>query len=118
MKRRIGTASGFEPNPDYVRQLDDYLAESESAGRGVRMGILTDGRHWLLRWSGAREARTVYPYAFTLESENRWLPLFEWLRDRALESRDDIPVDRGTVEESFGPGSAHYNRDITRLREL
>ncbi len=118
VKRRIGTASGFEPNPDYVRQLDDYLAESERAGRGVRMGILTDGRHWLLRWSGAGEARTVYPYAFTLESEDRWLPLFEWLRDRALESRDEIPVDRGTVEESFGPGSPHYNRDITRLREL
>ena len=118
VKRRIGTASGFEPNPDYVRQLDDYLAESERAGWGVRMGILTDGRHWLLRWSGAGEARTVYPYAFTLESEDRWLPLFEWLRDRALESRDAIPVDRGTVEESFGPGSPHYNRDITRLREL
>ena len=82
------------------------------------MGILTDGRYWLLRWPGPGEARTVYPYAFTLESGDRWLPLFEWLRDRALESRGDIPVDRATVEESFGPGSAHYNRDITRLREL
>ena len=82
------------------------------------MGILTDGRYWLLRWPGPGEARTVYPYAFTLESEDKWLPLFEWLRDRALESRGDVPVDRGTVEESFGPGSAHYNRDITRLREL
>ena len=118
VKRRIGTASGFDPNPEYVRQLDDYLEESEKGSGRVRMGILTDGRHWLLRWPGAGEARTVYPYAFTLESEDRWLPLFEWLRDRALESRGDIPVDRGTVEESFGPGSAHYNRDITRLREL
>ena len=118
VKRRVGTAAGGEPNPEYVRQLDDYLAESERAGRGVRMGILTDGRRWLLRWPGAGEARTVYPYAFTLESADRWLPLFEWLRDRALESREDAPVDRAVVEASFGPESAHYNRDITRLREL
>ena len=118
VKRRIGTAAGFEPNPEYVLQLDDYLAESERAGRGVRMGILTDGRRWLLRWPGAGEARTVYPYAFTLESADGWLPLFEWLRDRALESREDAPVDRVVVEASFGPESAHYNRDITRLREL
>ena len=118
VKRRVGTAAGGEPNPEYVRQLDDYLAESERAGRGVRMGILTDGRRWLLRWPGAGEARTVYPYAFTLESADRWLPLFEWLRDRALESRENAPVDRAVVEASFGPESAHYNRDITRLREL
>ena len=118
VKRRIGTASGFDPNPEYVRQLDDYLAESEKGAGRVRMGILTDGRRWLLRWPGAGEARTVYPYAFTLESEEGWLPLFEWLRDRALESRGDIPVGRTTVEESFGPDSPHYNRDITRLREM
>ena len=118
VKRRIGTASGFEPNPDYVQQLDDYLAESEKSGRGVRMGILTDGRRWLLRWPGAGEPRTVYPYAFTLESADGWLPLFEWLRDRALESRDHIAVDQESVGESFGPGSAHYDRDIARLRDL
>ena len=118
VKRRIGTAAGFEPNPEYVQQLDDYLAESERSGGRVRMGILTDGRRWLLRWPGAGVPRTVYPYAFTLESADRWLPLFEWLRDRALESREEAPVDRAVVEASFGPESAHYNRDITRLREL
>ena len=40
------------------------------------------------------------------------------MRDRALESREEAPVDRAVVEASFGPESAHYNRDITRLREL
>ena len=35
VKRRIGTASGFEPNPEYVQQLDDYLAESR---RGAAVG--------------------------------------------------------------------------------
>ena len=118
VKRRIGTAAGFEPNPEYVQQLDDYLAESERSGGRVRMGILTDGRRWLLRWPGAGEPRVVYPYSFTLESADRWLPLVEWMRDRALESREEAQVDRAVVEASFGPESAHYNRDITRLREL
>ena len=47
-KRRIGTADGFNPDPKNVQQLDDYLAQSEKQGR-VRMGILTDGKYWLLR---------------------------------------------------------------------
>ena len=47
-KRRIGTADGFNPNAEYVQQLDDYLEQSEKQGR-IRMGILTDGKRWLLR---------------------------------------------------------------------
>ena len=47
-KRRIGTTGGFNPDPRNVQQLDDYLAQSEKQGR-VRMGILTDGKYWLLR---------------------------------------------------------------------
>ena len=27
-KRRVGTAGGFNPNPEYVGQLDDYLEQS------------------------------------------------------------------------------------------
>ena len=52
-KRRIGTASGGEPDPENVKQLDDYLAQSADQGK-IRMGILTDGKHWLLRWPGSR----------------------------------------------------------------
>ena len=118
VKRRIGTASGFSPNSEYVRQLDDYLEESEGSGKGVRMGILTDGRHWLLRWPGAGEPKLTPPYAFTLDSGSKWMLLFEWLRDHALESKEDAPVGRESVGESFGPGSPHYDRDITRLRRL
>ena len=51
-KRRIGTTGGFNPDPKNVDQLDDYLAQSQNDGR-VRMGILTDGKYWLLRWPGA-----------------------------------------------------------------
>ena len=55
-KRRIGTAGGFNPDPKNVDQLDDYLAQSEKQGR-VRMGILTDGKYWLLRWPNAGPAK-------------------------------------------------------------
>ena len=87
-KRRIGTAGGFNPNPEYVQQLDDYLEQSEEQGR-LRMGILTDGRRWLLRWPNAGPVKSALPYAFTLEDVDRWITLFEWLRDHALSAEVD-----------------------------
>ena len=45
MKRRVGTTGGNSPNPDYIQQLDDYLFQSQTMGKGVRMGVLTDGKH-------------------------------------------------------------------------
>ena len=37
----------------------------------MRMGILTDGKRWLLRWPNAGPVRTAMPYAFTLEDADR-----------------------------------------------
>ena len=116
-KRRIGTAGGGEPDPENVRQLDDYLTQSAEQGR-VRMGILTDGKRWLLRWPGAGEVRLTRPYAFTLEDPDGWFPLYEWLRDTALVSLEDISPDREGIEEHFGPGSPSYQRDIAALEAL
>ena len=75
-KRRVGTTTGGEPDPENVRQLDDYLAQSADQGR-IRMGILTDGKRWLLRWPGAGALRLTRPYAFTLEDPDGWFPLYE-----------------------------------------
>ena len=91
-KRRIGTTSGGEPDPENVQQLDDYLAQSASQGR-VRMGVLTDGKRWLLRWPGAGDVRLDRPYAFTLEGPDGWFPLYEWLRDSALASLEGVSPD-------------------------
>ena len=82
-KRRIGTASGGEPNPQYVEQLDDYLAQSAKQGK-VRMGVLTDGKRWLLRWPGAGEARLTRPYAFTLEEPDNLHDLSQFYLEYAL----------------------------------
>ena len=116
-KRRIGTTGGLDPDPQNIRQIDDYLAQSQKLGR-VRMGILTDGKHWLLRWPGAGEVKTVKPYAFTLENPEGWLALYEWLRDEALVSLENMPPDRGAVEKHFGPNSPSYERDIAALKDL
>ena len=114
-KRRIGTAGGFNPDPANVQQLDDYLELSKGAGKGVRMGILTDGKHWLLRWPEAGAVRTARPYGFALESAEQWYPLYEWLRDSALQSLESIAADRDSVMRYLGPGSPAYQRDIDTL---
>ena len=116
-KRRIGTVAGGEPDPENVRQLDDYLAQSAGQGR-VRMGVLTDGKRWLLRWPGAGEVSLTRPYAFTLENPDGWFPLYEWLRDSALVSLEDVRPDREGIAGHFGPGSPSYQRDIAALKAL
>ena len=116
-KKRIGTASGGTPDPANVEQLDDYLAQSAAQSR-VRMGVLTDGKRWLLRWPGAGEVRLTRPYAFTLEEPDQWIALYEWLRDSALVSLENVRPDREEITEHFGPGSPSYQRDIAALKAL
>ena len=116
-KRRIGSTGGLDPNPDYVQQIDDYLSQSEKQGR-VRMGILTDGRHWLLRWPNAGPVKLTPPYAFTLEDPDRWITLYEWLRDHALSAEENTQPSRATIAERFGPNSPSYQRDIAALKAL
>ena len=117
-KRRIGTAGGFNPDPANVAQIDEYLELSKSASKGVRTGILTDGKYWLLRWPDAGPVRTERPYGFVLDDPDQWVPLFEWLRDTALLSLDNIPADRTTIERILGPVSPTYQRDIDTLTAL
>ncbi len=116
VKRRIG--NGPDPNPEHVQQLDDYLAQSQSAGKSLRMGILTDGKYWLLRWPHAGPVQTIAPYAFTLEDPGKWYLLYEWLRARALVALENIIPDRAAIEEGFGPNSPSYQRDIDALAAL
>ena len=116
-KRRIGTTGGFNPDPENVRQLDEYLEASQQQGR-VRMGVLTDGKYWLLRWPNAGAVKTVPPYAFTLEDPDRWIALYDWLRDYALSAQENTEPSRKAIAEHFGPNSPSYERDIATLRAL
>ena len=114
-KQRIGTQGN--PHPNHIAQLDSYLKQSEDAGR-VRMGILTDGKHWLLRWPQAGPVRTVPPYLFTLDSADRWFLLYAWLKNQAFAEPKDIPLDRKSLEDHFSPNSPALQRDIDALRDL
>ena len=116
-KRRIGSTGGNAPDPNNVQQLDDYLAQSNRQGR-VRMGILTDGKHWLLRWPNAGPVKATPPYAFSLEDPDRWITLYEWLRDHALSAEENTQPSRLTIAERFGPNSPTYQRDIAALKAL
>ena len=112
-KRRIGAAGGFNPDPRNVDQLDDYLAQSQKQGR-VRMGILTDGKYWLLRWPGAGKPNTVPPYAFTLEKPGSWIILYEWLRDNApsldeKERNHIVPIKDHCVSGRDDPPAANQD---------
>ncbi len=118
VKRRVDTTGGFDPNSEYVQQLDDYLEQSQQAGKGVRMGVLTDGRHWLLRWPNAGPVKTTAPYGFVLEAPERWFLLYEWLRDEALVSLEAIQPDRAAISAHFGPDSPSYRRDLASLKTL
>ena len=120
VKRRIGARAGFSPDARYVEQLDDYLDQSEKSGKRSRMGILTDGKYWLLRWPDAGAVKTALPYGFTLDArDGGGVRLYEWLRDRALVSSRNIPLhDRESVEKHFGVGNPHYEKDIARLQAL
>ncbi len=119
VKRRIGTRAGFSPDERYVEQLDDYLDQSEREGKRSRMGILTDGKYWLLRWPGAGAVNTARD-GFRLDAKDGGgVRLYEWLRDRALFARQDVTLlDRKSVKEHFSPDSTHYRKDIDRLRAL
>ncbi len=116
-KRRIGTAGGFSPNAEYVRQIDDYLRQSQKQGR-MRMGILTDGKHWLLRWPNAGSIKTTPPHAFTLDDADRWIALYDWLRDHALSAEEDKEPSRSAITQHFGPTAPTYERDIAALKVL
>ena len=82
------------------------------------MGVLTDGKYWLLRWPNAGPVKTVEPYAFTFDSPDRWVALHDWLRDNALSAEENKQPSRESIEDHFGPNSPSYERDIATLKAL
>ena len=117
VKLRVSTTSGYKPNEGYVKQLDDYLEESAKQGRR-RLGVLTDGKQWLLRWPGMAEIKTAPPHGFVLESPEHGYYLYEWLRDQALPPVEQYEPHRENVEERFGPNNARSEQTIDELNAL
>ena len=119
VKRRVGSVKGFSPDAKNVKQLDDYLAASQLGSKGrLRTGILTDGKYWLLRWPNAGKVKTQRPYGFVLESAEKGFLLYEWLRDEAMDSLEDIPPGKESIKDHFSPRSMQYQRELDSLRGL
>ena len=117
-KRRIGTRPGFTPDPANVEQLDGYMRNSIAAGKPRRLGILTDGRYWLLRVHGRPEIVTHPPYGFELKGVDGGVLLFEWLRDELglLEAPMLTPSEE-EVRDRLG-GGPYFERDMAALERL
>ena len=114
VKTRIG--NGIVPHGRHVGQLDSYLKAAMDASKGVRIGILTDGKHWILRWQDAVMIHTTPPYAFILTGADKWYALYEWLRDNALVVRRDIEPTSDEIRHQFSPTNPLYEREIDTLR--
>lgn len=115
-KQRIGT--GIEPDQSHVDQLDGYIDEAKAAGKPDRLGVLTDGKHWVLRLPNIREIHTTPPYAFTLRNKDDGFRLYEWLQNetRIIEQSGRKP-DEEEVRRSFGPGP-RFDNEIAALDSL
>ncbi len=115
-KRRIGT--GIEPDQDHISQLDRYIDEAKAAGKPDRLGVLTDGKYWVLRLPNIKKTRLTEPYVFTLRSKDDGYRLYEWLLNetRAIES-SDRPPNEEEVRRSFGPGP-RFENEIAALESL
>ena len=116
-KRRIGTARGLSPDPEYVSQLDDYLAQSQRRGR-VRIGILTDasigscaGRAWA-------RSRRPRPTPSRWKAKTSGPCCINGCGIQALVALENISPTRDDIEKHFGINSPRYRQDIDALRAL
>ena len=103
VKRRIG--NGMNPDPKWIDQLDGYLRDRVRAGERERLGVLTDGRYWVLRQSGVEEVRTESPYGFEISDAEVAYRLYEWLRNESrMFEASGLPPTEEEVRRSFGEG--------------
>ncbi len=111
--------SGAQIASEYITQLDDYLTDALTGGRGIRVGVLTDGRRWLLRRTGDGQVDAVSPPVWTLEAADAGLRLYEWLHDRVFEERaGNVAPTQDNLVREFGDASHHTNQDFATLRVL
>ncbi len=106
-------------DPQHVAQLDGYLTDALTAGRGVRNGVLTDGKRWVLRRIGDGAVDVLGSRSFTLETPAGGLRLYEWLRDYVFEARAvDVAPTAENLQREFGDARRESNQDFATLTAL
>ena len=115
-KRSLYAGGGIE---EHLKQLDGYLSEAVAAGRGIRVGVLTDGKRWKLRRIGDGAEGFSSPPLWELQSANAGIRLYEWLRERVFaEGATDVTPTREHLIAEFGDASLSTNQDLATLRVL
>ena len=81
------------------------MRERVRAGERERLGVLTDGRYWVMRQSGVEEVRTKSPYGFEISDADVAYRLYEWLRNESrMFEASGLPPTEEEVRRSFGEG--------------
>ncbi len=118
VKRRIG--AGLDADRKHIAQLDGYLERARARGQPERLGILADGKHWVLRIRGDGELRTDASRAFTLHSAAAAIDLVQWLKSRtqALPEAVQEPSE-AAIEAAFALSASaeSFLSDIATLYE-
>ena len=103
-----------DPHKDSVEQLDGYIAQSPH----MSLGILTDGRYWLLRIYGMSKIKTKPPWMFELRSPSDGIGLYRWLHDHVFTGDHDKPVQLETIGEELGLDSYTFAMHYAQLARL
>jgi len=118
VKRRIGV--GTRPHAEHLVQIDRYLNEARRKGRSERLGVLTDGKHWVLRPSAETGCPLKFSNArtFTLKSAEAVVDWLVWMREAAeLTSVEVAHATPEVVARAFGTGLMASNA-VAELRGI
>ena len=107
-----------DPNPEDVKQLDDYLMLLLKAGSGVRNGVLTDGVHYLLR-SVVRDSVSPQPAAGmrTFNRAEEASRLREYLHGIISAPAENVAPTAENLRRFFGRGSETFGACQMLLQE-
>ncbi len=100
--------------PKHIKQIDDYIEASPD----VSLGVLTDGRHWLLRSSATPPNPMTPPWMFQLTSADQGLELYRWLQSEVLANAYSKPVDLSTIGDELGLYSTIFGKCYPQIVAL
>lgn len=105
-------------DPNYVKQLDGYLLESNKAGWGIENGILTDGQHYLKRNIGESILPKISPNRpRTFERSNQGPLLREYLYDIFDTDAQNISPSPDTLTKHLAGGSDLLKQATALLKD-
>ena len=112
--------NGPDRRAEHLSQIDRYLNEARRKGRSERLGVLTDGKHWVLRPSAETGCPLNFSNAgtFTLKSAEAVGDWLVWMREAAeLTSVEVAHATPEVVARAFGTGLMASNA-VAELRGI